>query len=304
MRVITLGSGKGGTGKSFLAVNLALALSRGGVRTCLVDLDFGSADLHLLLGRLQPRRGVLEFLQGEVPSLVDVMHPVDPGRLLFLVPGAGETVRAAGLSTREIENLVRGVGQLPVEAVIVDLPAGAAHQVLDLFLAGDAQLVVTTPDVVAVNDAARFLRLARMRHAAHGSGAASAPRSPRVYTSLDELVRDMNAIRSAEENDTGPVGFNPGLVLNRCRAAVGHSRDDLIARLQQEVGDGVDLALEAEIPEDEAVDRSMRLLAPLVELAPAAPASQAIVAFASRLNPRASAESWREGAEALEPAGL
>lgn len=302
MRVITLGSGKGGTGKSFLAVNLGLVLARGGVRTCLVDLDFGSADLHLLLGRLQPRRGILEFLRGEVSSLTDVMHAMDATRALFLVPGAGETVRAAGLSTREIENLIRGLNQLPVEAVIVDLPGGVAHQVLDLFLAGDVQFVVTTPDAVAVNNAARFLRLSRMRHAAHGSSPASAPRCPRVYTSLDDLVRDMNAIRSAEENETGPVGFNPGLVLNRCRSSVDHARDELVARLQQEVGEDVELTVEAEIPEDEAVDRSMRLLAPLVDLAPAAPASRAIVTFASRLSPRPVPEKWAALSESLAPA--
>jgi MinD-like ATPase involved in chromosome partitioning or flagellar assembly len=155
---------------------------------------------------------------------------------------------------------------------------------------------------VAVNGAARFLRLARVRCAAHGRGPANSSRAPRVYTSLDDLVRDMNAIRAAEEAGVDLGGFHPGLVLNRCRAAIDQSRDDLLNRLQQEVGEGVDLAIHAEIPEDETVDRSMRLLAPLVELAPTAPASRTIVALAERISPHA-AEAWPgQAPEALETA--
>lgn len=295
MRVITLGSGKGGTGKSFVAANLGIALARRGIRTCLVDLDLGSADLHLMLGQLRPRHGVHEVLRGEAATLSDVVQPIGDDGRLSLVAGAGETVRAAGLSAREIDALVRDVRDLPADVVVVDLPGGVAHQVLDLFLAGDTQLLVTTPDPVAVNDAARFLRLCRMRRAARDAGTCGADRRPRVYTSLDELVRDMNAIREAEL--TG--GFRPGLLLNRCRPAVDRARAELIGRLSEEVGDDAELALHAEIPEDGAVERSIRLLSPLVEIAPTAPASRTIQDLAMQFAPPHQAESWPP-----EPAGF
>ncbi len=298
MRVITVGSGKGGTGKSFVAANLGLALAHRGVRTCVVDLDFGSADVHLLLGQLQARQGVLDVLRGHALSLGEVMAPAK-ARGLFIVPGAGETVRASGLSAREIERLSRNIRELPVEAAIVDLPGGVAHQVLDLFLAGDTQLLVTTPDPIAVTDTARFLRLARVRRASRSGVGADVPRQPRVYTSLDELVRDMNAIRTAEIG--GGNGFQPLLVLNRCPASPDRHGPELVERLRREVGEDIELRLEAEIPEDAAVGRSVRMLAPVLDLAPGAPASRIIDDLASCLVPVQAGEGWMPAPELTEP---
>lgn len=291
MRVITVGSGKGGTGKSFVAANVGLALAQRGIKTCVVDFDLGSADVHLILGHLQPVSGVLDVLRGHASSLADVMHAAPHCPNLFIVPGAGETVRAAGLSTREIEKLTGNVRELPVEVAIVDLPGGVQHQVLDMFLAGDTQLLVTTPDPVAVTDAARFLRLARVRRAARGANGAASDRRPRVYTSLDDLVRDMNAIRGGSSTAGPAAGFNPALILNRCRPDALLGKSDLLAQLRREAGD-TELPLRAEIPEDAAVDRSVRLLAPVIDLSPAAPASRTIFDLASWLAPAGPTEGW------------
>ena len=61
--VIALASGKGGTGKSFLASNLAVAMYDRGLRVTLVDCDFGLGNDHLLLG-VNPRMSVQHFLGG------------------------------------------------------------------------------------------------------------------------------------------------------------------------------------------------------------------------------------------------
>ncbi len=297
MRVITVGSGKGGTGKSFVAANVGLALAQRGIKTCVVDFDLGSADVHLILGHLQPASGVLDVLRGHAASLADVMHPAPHCPNLFLVPGAGETVRAAGLSTREIEKLNGNVRELPVEVAIVDLPGGVQHQVLDMFLAGDTQLLVTTPDPVAVTDAARFLRLARVRRASRGPNGVTSDRRPRVYTSLDDLVRDMNAIRGGASPSGSAAGFNPALILNRCRPDALLGKGDLLAQLRREAGD-TELPLRAEIPEDAAVDRSVRLLAPVIDLSPAAPASRTIFDLAAWLAPAGATEGWAGTTEA------
>jgi MinD-like ATPase involved in chromosome partitioning or flagellar assembly len=299
MRVIAVGSGKGGTGKSFVATNAGLALARQGLRTCVVDLDFGSADVHLLLGQLQPRRGVLEVLRGEALSLAEVMIPVPACPHLFIVPGAGETVRASGLSGRETDKLIADIRELPVDVALLDLPGGVAHQVLDLFLAADTQLVVTTPDAVSMTDAARFLHLARVRRASRGSSSADKPRHPRVYTSLDDLVRDMNEIRG--ESGGAPHRFAPSLVLNRCHPDNARARAELVACMREEAGDEIELPVRVEIPEDAAVGRSVRLLAPLLDLAPGSPASRSVLELAASLAPsgRSEPEHWAEAAQTV-----
>jgi len=278
-RVITLGSGKGGTGKSFLAANLGLALARAGVRTTLVDLDLGCADLHLMLGVLSPQRGLLELLRGEVAAMQEAAMPVAGQPLLSLVPGTGETLRMSGLTGAEIAQLAHGLRQLEAEVVVVDLPAGVTPQVLDLFLAGDQQVVVATPDPVSLADARRLLSLARVRRSTRGQRG-KAPRRPRVYTSLDDLVRDMNALREETAVERGTL--HPALVLNRCRPGGGVSTEQHLRSLAQQLG-GLDLPLLAEIPDDPQVESSMRMLQPLVALAPGAPAAEALARLAQRI---------------------
>lgn len=278
-RLITLGSGKGGTGKSFLAANLGLALARAGTRTCLVDLDLGCSDLHLMLGLLAPRRGILEVLRGEVSTIQEASTPVPGSPLLTLVPGSDETLRISGLAAAEVLQLAKGLSRIDADVVIVDLPAGVMPQVLDLFLAGDRQVVVSTSDPVSLNDARRLLALARVRRSARAQHA-KPPRRPRVYTSLDDLVRDMNALREEAAEEKTP--FCPALVVNRCREGATVKAEQHARTLSQQLG-GIEVPLLAEIPEDAHVEASMRMLQPVVSLAPSSPAGTALQRLAQRL---------------------
>ncbi|MCU0230987.1 MAG: hypothetical protein MUC67_06365, partial [Acidobacteria bacterium] len=249
------------------------------VRTTLVDLDLGCADLHLMLGVLAPQRGLLELLQGEVATMQDAAMPVASQPQLSLVPGTGETLRMSGLTGAEIVQLSQGLRQLEAEVVIVDLPGGVAPQVLDLFLAGDEQVVVATPDPVSLADARRLLSLARLRRSTRGQRSRS-PRRPRVYTSLDDLVRDMNALREESAVERGTL--RPGLVLNRCRPGAGPNSEQHLRSLAQPLG-GIELPLLAEIPDDPQVEASMRMLQPLMALAPGSAAADALARLAQRM---------------------
>ena len=61
---IAIASGKGGVGKTSIAINIALALQSSGWRTCLLDTDFGVANAHILLG-IDPEFSIGDFLEGE-----------------------------------------------------------------------------------------------------------------------------------------------------------------------------------------------------------------------------------------------
>ena len=89
---VAVASGKGGTGKSFLATNLAVGLHEQGAKVTIVDCDFGLGNAHLLLGA-NPRITIQHVLMGKVT--------VDEARLRtpfgpYLVPGG------CGISSRDL----------------------------------------------------------------------------------------------------------------------------------------------------------------------------------------------------------
>lgn len=244
MRTITLGSGASGTGKSFLAAHLGVALSRRGMRVALVDLNLGTGDLHLTLGIIHPRFDLLDLLRGGVPSLSSTMTPAPGHERLWLVPGAEETIRPSALTPDELDRLTREIAALPVEVAIVDLAAGMSQPLLDLFLGGDLPLVVATSDASSLHEAGRFLKLARLRQGTRGGSLARARRDqPKVYTNLDDLVRDMNLLQASAGASPRAAGFRPSLVLNRSAAPEGDQSK------RWKLDHGLDLPLIAAIPD-------------------------------------------------------
>ncbi|MFN7966584.1 MAG: AAA family ATPase [Acidobacteriota bacterium] len=213
MRTIAFGSGSSGTGKTFIATHLAACLARQGVRTCVVDLNLDASDLHLAFGLLDPKFRLLDFFDHRCESLESAMIPVPNRPRLWLIPGSDETVRANALRSEEIERLMTALRDLPVDLALLDLAPGIGQTLLDLFLAADLPLVVCNSEQDSLKDAARFVRLARLRSGAHGPAGTRGKQRLKVYTNLDDLVRDMNAIR--EEQKGGSGRFRPSLVLNR-----------------------------------------------------------------------------------------
>ena len=83
---IVVASGKGGVGKTSLAVNLGLTMARQGRRTILLDADFGMANAHILIGA-NPHRFVMDAIQGDA-SMADVLCDAPHG-MKFISGGSG-----------------------------------------------------------------------------------------------------------------------------------------------------------------------------------------------------------------------
>jgi flagellar biosynthesis protein FlhG len=143
--------GKGGVGKSTLAANLGVLLTELGADPLLLDLDFGLANLDLLLGT-KPARHVEHFLNDGVP-LESCVHR-GPASLALLAAGSGNADMARP-DARRLERLVRGVRELdpPPGLVLGDSAAGIGPEVLTFAAHADRVLVVTTPEPAAVTDA-------------------------------------------------------------------------------------------------------------------------------------------------------
>lgn len=147
---IAIASGKGGTGKSFLATSLAVVLESVR-RVALVDCDFGLACDHLLLG-VQPKRTLQNVIDGDV-ELCDICMPTPYGP--ELVPGGSGSRQMANLSPGQIQILGRGLGELSCkeDVLLLDLGAGLAPQSVLTLLAADHVILVTQREIAALTDA-------------------------------------------------------------------------------------------------------------------------------------------------------
>jgi flagellar biosynthesis protein FlhG len=150
-RVVCVASGKGGVGKSLLAVNLAVLRARRGERVCLVDFDAGLANAHLLLG-LAPRYDIGHIISGEVAPEEALVE--GPEGIHLLSGGVGRT-SLANPTRRELDRLYRRLEQLEAayDLIVIDHGAGLGYATVTHLAATSTLVLVTNPEVTALSDA-------------------------------------------------------------------------------------------------------------------------------------------------------
>lgn len=160
-RVLAVTSGKGGVGKTSLAVNLALSLRLFEVDVLLLDADVGLADVDVLLGL-----SVLHDLRDVVLRgwpIEDIV--VEGPRGLRILPGASGVEEMARLDDEQfrafLERLVAYCAQM--DYVIVDTAPGISSPVLNCLLAADEVLLVTNPEPTSLTDAYALLKVLSSR---------------------------------------------------------------------------------------------------------------------------------------------
>src|SRR5512138_1880023 len=190
-RVVSIGGGKGGIGKSLVSANLGIELARRGKRVVLVDADLGGANLHTALGIDLPRRTLSDFIERKVHRIEDVVTPTGIQNL-SLVSGALDHLDAANPRHAQKMRFLRHVQMIDADFAILDLGAGTHTNVLDFFLVSDHGVLVLVPEPTAVENAYRFVKAAfwrRMRNVAQLYG----------YDSLLRAVMDTGSFRSPVE---------------------------------------------------------------------------------------------------------
>lgn len=150
-RIVAVTSGKGGVGKTNVAVNLAIRLTTMGRRVVLLDADLGTANADVLCN-IAPGSTLAHVVAGR-RTLREAMVEAPGG--FWLVPGASGLAQMAALSEFERARLIEQIRQIEADAdlIIIDTGAGVSPNVLSFALSADQLLVVTTPEPTAVTDA-------------------------------------------------------------------------------------------------------------------------------------------------------
>jgi flagellar biosynthesis protein FlhG len=163
VQVIAVTGGKGGTGKSSVAVNLATAFAQAGRKAMLLDGDLGLANVDVLLG-LTPRYTLEHVLRGERP-LEEVI--LETGAGVRVVPAASGVARMAALSAVEQAGIVQAFSALPgpLDVLIVDTAAGISESVLQFCQAAQQVLIVMRDEPTSLTDTYALIKVLSRNHA-------------------------------------------------------------------------------------------------------------------------------------------
>ncbi|MEX1207485.1 MAG: P-loop NTPase [Acidimicrobiia bacterium] len=242
-RVIAVGSGKGGVGKSSIAVNLAVAMQRAGFAVGLLDADIWGFSVPRMLG-------VSERLEANedrkiIPIDVDGLQLVSTG---LLVENEETALMWRGLMlTKALEQFLQDVAwDRGLDYLVLDMPPGTGdiQMALARLLPQAEMVVVTTPQLAAQKVAARVADMAR-----------------RSYMPVVGVIENMSGFTTEDGRHYELFGSGGGRAL----------ADDL----------GVPLI--ASIPLDPMVVAGGDHGQPVVSAHPEAPSAQALIAAAARI---------------------
>lgn len=195
-RIVTVTSGKGGVGKSSLALNLGIALAKQGNRALIIDTDFGFSNIDVMLG-VRTQHDLMDVIEHrkQISEIIEVgLEGVQ-----FIAGGSG-VYELTQLSPDQLMHMVGSLLELEdlCDTIIFDTGAGFSDNSLRLIHASHETILVTTPEPTAVVDAYALLKIIHERGVN--------PRVSLVLNKADDLreaesVMD-GLIRIVEKNTT------------------------------------------------------------------------------------------------------
>ncbi|APR86021.1 Flagellar synthesis regulator FleN [Minicystis rosea] len=157
-RIIVVGGGRGGVGKTLLAVNLGVYFAQLGREVVVCDADPFGSNLHAVLGLDSPP---LVSSAAMEEGTVDLVSSTVPG--LRILPTAYDPMTATPVRTSRSAPFLKQIFDLEVDYAIVNLGASSGSAALDIFLQADVGITVTAPEPLAIETTYRFCRSLYLR---------------------------------------------------------------------------------------------------------------------------------------------
>jgi len=291
-RLIPVGGGKGGVGKTFLVTNLAASLARMGYRVVAVDGDLEGANLHTCVGIQQPRVSLADYVAHREEDIAKLLLDTPIRNLRIIAATRGNLATPQPGHGRRVQ-LMRDLRRLDADIVLLDLGAGTHPAVMDYFMVGEEGIVVIAPEPTSVENAYSFIRAAFYRRLRLAMGShdvrrvitmAMDERNERGIRTPHDLLKEVQALDTAEGRrfvDTMRA-FRPRLLINEVRTAedvkLGFSIRSVCRRYF-----GIEAEYLGYVNHDDRARRSVRDRRPLVDVDPRCDAAVYIGRMARKL---------------------
>lgn len=237
-RIIAVGGGKGGVGKSLVTSSLGITLAQHGKKVVVIDADLGGANLHTCLGLSTPARTLSDFIARRVESIEDVV--LETGvKNLGLISGAHDHLTASNLKYFQKTRLLSRIATVDADYIILDIGAGISFNIVDFFLLAEQGLLVVIPEPSSIENAYRFLKMSFYRHLWRALKASPARKI--VEQAMDQ-----------KNNDGIRTPFDLLDAVERIDAATGHYLKEQALQFRPRL-----LINQVRYPEDEKLGGSM-----------------------------------------------
>jgi ATP-binding protein involved in chromosome partitioning len=155
--LVAVGSGKGGVGKTTVAVNLALALAQLGHKTGLLDADVYGPNVPMMMG-------IRDAPAASGDRIIPLkQYGIELMSMGFLNPGDKPLIWRGPMLNSVIQQFLRGVNWGDLDYLVIDLPPGTGDVQLTLIQTAPVSgaIVVTTPSEVSLEDARKAVQMFR-----------------------------------------------------------------------------------------------------------------------------------------------
>lgn len=291
-RLIPVGGGKGGVGKSFVVANLAAALARMGYSVVAVDGDLEGANLHTCVGVPNPRISLADFVAHREEDLGKLVLDTPIANLRLIAATDGNLASPQPSHSRRV-GFTRALRQIDADFVLLDLGAGTHSAVMDYFMIGEEGIVVIAPEPTSVENAYAFLRAAfyrrlRLSMVSHDIRKvvtlAMDQRNERgIRTPLD-LLREIQSLDPEEGGRFVATmqAFRPRIVINDVKTAEDVKLGFSIRSVCRKYF-GIEADYLGYINHDDQARRSLRARRPIVDVYPRSDAAIYVSRIARKL---------------------
>ena len=155
-KILAITSGKGGVGKTNITTNLSLHLAAMGFNPCILDADFGLANINILLG-INPEYTLKDVIKNNI-ELSDIIIKDYEG--VDIIPGSSGIEDIANIDQESLDKLIESFSTINAyDFLFIDTAAGISSDIISLCIAANEIIIVITPEPTSLTDAYALLKV-------------------------------------------------------------------------------------------------------------------------------------------------